>query len=130
MMKAIRYLVLMGMALASLCVPRSACAQVSSTPTAAPVVVVPPNGATAGDVPNGIKALITSFDQLREKFLAAQNLLQIQLKHATTAAERQQIREELQANRQAFLAALKSIRLQLKDELAALKNKISHQEFL
>jgi hypothetical protein len=44
----------------------------------------------------------------------AQNLLLIQLKNATTAAERQQIRAELQANRKAFLDALRDFRQQLK----------------
>jgi hypothetical protein len=36
----------------------------------------------------------------------------------------------LQDNRQAFLDALKDFRSQLKDDLTALKGKISHAEFL
>ncbi len=74
--------------------------------------------------------MIRNFDATRDSFLAAQNLLQIKLRNATTATERQQIRAELQANREAFLAALRAFRQQLKTELAALKGKISHEEFL
>jgi hypothetical protein len=74
--------------------------------------------------------MITSFDQTRDKFLASQNLLLIKLKNATTAVEREQIRERLQANRRAFLDALRDFRQQLKNELAALKGKVSHEEFL
>ena len=53
-----------------------------------------------------------------------------QLKNATTPSDREQIRQQVQANRQSFLDALRSFREQLKDELAALKGKISHEEFL
>jgi soluble cytochrome b562 len=129
-MKAVRYLILTGMAVASLCAASSAWAQVSSTPSMPPVTVVPPTATDLAGVPKGIQILIGNFNLLREKFLAAQNLLQSQLKNATTATERQQIRAQLQANRQAFLDALKDFRQQLKSELTALKGKISHEEFL
>jgi hypothetical protein len=131
-MNAVRNLILTGMALVSLFAPNTARAQVATTPPGAtpPVVVVPNNGTDLVVVPKGIKTMITSFAQTRDKYLAAQDLLLIQFKHATTAAEREQIRLQLQANRKAFLDALKGFRQQLKDELAALKGKISHEEFL
>jgi len=126
-MKAIRYLILAGIVVASLCASRSVWAQASAIP---PVVVVPQDGRDLAAVPPEIKTLIINFDQTRDKYLAAQDLLLIKLKNATTAAEREQIRAQLQANRQAFLAALKAFRQTLKDELTALKRKISHEEFL
>jgi hypothetical protein len=133
-MKTVRYLFLTGMAVASLCGSRSVLAQVSSTPAKTnplpPLTMVPPTATPLGGVPPAIKTMITSFDITRDNYLAAQNLLLIQIKKATTATERQQIRAELQANRQAFLAALRHFRQQLKTELAALKGKISHEEFL
>jgi len=124
-MKTIRHLLLTGIAVASLCGTCTLWAQSNATP---PIAVAPRDG--LGGVPPAVQTLVSSFDQTRDKYLKEQNLLLIKLKHATTAAEREQIREELQANRQAFLAALKSFREQLKDELAALKGKISHEEFL
>lgn len=132
-MNAVRHLILTVMAVAGFCASPKVWAQASSTPQshgAPPVTVVGPNAASVGDVPPSIRSMITSFNAARERFLAAQNLLLIKLKNATTAPERQQIRAELQANRQAFLEALRSFREQLKTELAALKGKISHEEFL
>jgi flagellar biosynthesis/type III secretory pathway protein FliH len=90
--------------------------------------VLPHNG-TSG-VPSGVRTLIASFDQTRDHFLATQAQLQSSLRNATTAAQREQIRQQLQTNRQAFLAALKTFREQLKDDLAAIKGKISHEEYL
>jgi cytochrome oxidase Cu insertion factor (SCO1/SenC/PrrC family) len=80
--------------------------------------------------PADIKILIISFDKTRDTFLAQQAVLLAKLKNATTDAERAAIREQLQDNRQAFLAALKDFRSTLKEDLAALKGKISHEEFL
>jgi len=80
--------------------------------------------------PKDIQILIISFDQTRDKYLVEQDLLLIKLKHATTEEEREQIREQLQDNRQAFLQSLQGFREQLKDDLVALKGKISHEEFL
>ena len=129
-MKAVRYLILMGVAVASVCASGSARAQASATATPPPVTVVSPTAVDLTGVPKDIRTLIFNFNLLRDKFLAEQNALLIKLKNATTATERQQIREQLQANRQAFLAALKDFRQQLKSELTALKGKISHEEFL
>jgi soluble cytochrome b562 len=128
-MNAIRFLILTGIVAATFCASRSVWAQVAATPPTPPVVV-PQDGRQLGGVPPEIRTLIVSFDQTRDKYLAAQDLLLIKLKNATTATEREQIRAQLQANRQAFLDALKSFRQQLKDELKALKGKISHEEFL
>jgi hypothetical protein len=130
-MKTIRYLILAGITVASLCGPRTVWAQAGSTP---PVVVVPDNDRDLYQdlrgAPKDIQVLIISFDQTRDKYLAEQDLLLIKLKNATTAEEREKIREQLQDNRQAFLEALTDFREQLKDELVALKGKISHAEFL
>jgi hypothetical protein len=125
-MKTIRYLILTGLAVASLCAPRAVLAQTDPTP---PVVVVPHDGDLTG-VPADIKTLIKDFGATRDTYLAQQDLLLAQLKTATTAAEREQIREQLQANRDSFLDELKEFRTQLKDDLEALKGKISHEEFL
>jgi hypothetical protein len=120
------------MVVLSLWAPRHAWAQTSTTPPTAtpPVTVTPPNGADFAGIPKDIRALLRSFNLTRDQFLAAQDLLRIKLNHATTASERERIREELQANRRAFLTAQNAIRLQIKEELAALKGKISHEEFL
>jgi hypothetical protein len=125
-MKTIRYLILTGMMVASLCGPRVVWAQASGTSAAA---VVPSDGILPG-APSDIKTLIVDFAVTRDKFLAKQDLLLLKLSNATTAAERAQIREQLQDNRDAFLAELKSFRTELKDDLVALKGKISHEEFL
>jgi hypothetical protein len=125
-MKTIRYLILTGMTVASLCGPRAVWAQASGTPA---VVVVPSDGILPG-APDGIKTLIVDFAVTRDKYLAHQDLLLLKLSNATTAAEREAIREQLQDNRQAFLAELQDFRTQLKDDLVALKGKISHEEFL
>jgi hypothetical protein len=127
-MKAIRYWILAGIATASFCATRSVWAQASAVPP--PVVVVPRSDSAASNLPKDVKTLISNFARERDKYLAEQDALLIKLKNATTAAEREQIRAQLQANRQAFLAALKAFRLRLKDELTALKGKISHEEFL
>jgi mevalonate kinase len=131
-MKTIRYLLLTGMTVASLCGARSVLAQ--TTTTTPPVVVVPNDDKDLYQdlrgVPKVLQTLIVSFDKTRDKYLAAQDLLLRKLKDATTAAEREQIRDQLQENRQDFLAALKSFREQLQDDLTALKGKISHEEFL
>jgi len=80
-------------------------------------------------VPDNIKALILSFDQTRDQYLREQRLLLIKLHNATTPEEREQIREQLQTNRQAFLDALKSFREQLRDDIQNLTQKISRAEF-
>jgi ABC-type transporter MlaC component len=87
-------------------------------------------GPAAAGVPKEIQSLIDTFNKARDQFLAQQAALLAQLKSATTASEREQIRLQVQANRQSFLATLKDFREQLKAELAALKGKISHEEFL
>jgi hypothetical protein len=122
-MKVIRNLILTGVTCAALAGAGAVFAQ--STP---PVTTAPPTG-TAG-LPAEIVTLITSFDTTRDAYLAQQAALLGQLKNATTAAEREAIRDALQANRTAFLAELKTFRTQLVDDIKALKLKISHAEFL
>lgn len=119
-----RRLILGAITVAALCAPRL----VVADPTTPPPVVVPHDDTTG--IPADIKTLITSFDQTRDTYLAAQLTLLAQLKGATTAADREQIRDELQSNREAYLAELKTFRTQLKDDLIALKGKITHEELL
>ena len=130
-MKTFRCLILAGIAVASLCGSRTVYAQASTTPQ---IVVVPHDDKDLyrdlRGAPKDIQTLIIGFDQARDKYLAKQDLLLIKLKNATTPEEREKIREQLQDNRQAFLDALKDFRTQLKDDLLALKGKISHEEFL
>jgi hypothetical protein len=126
-MKTIRYLVMAGISIASVCAPRAVLAQ--TTPTPPPVVVVPHDGILPG-APAGVKTLILDFAAVRDIYLAKQDVLLAKLANATTTAERDAIREQLQDNRQAFLDLLKSFRTKLEDDLTALKGKISHEEFL
>jgi hypothetical protein len=130
-MKTIRSLFLAVITLAGLSVPLNLQAQTSPTPT--PAVTVAPNGDSGQDLkglPPAVQALLVNFDLTRDQFLVKQDLLLIKLKDATTDAEREAIRVKLQANRDAFLLSIQAFREALKDELAALKGKISHKEFL
>jgi hypothetical protein len=134
-MKNIRHLLLMGIAIAGLCAAHTAGAQTATTtPPSTTPPIVPPTAVTPGDIlkgiPEDIRVLIVDFAVTRDKYLAKQDLLLLKLSNATTAAERQQIRDELQDNRADYLAELKEFRTQLKDDLEALKGKISHEEFL
>ena len=128
-MKTIRYLILAGISLASLCGPRVVLSQ-TVTP---PVVVVPHDDQDLHrdlrGAPDNIKNLIISFDQTRDKYLVEQAVLLAKFKNATTPEEREKIREQLQDNRALFLSDLQAFRTQLKDDLALLKDKISHEEF-
>lgn len=80
-------------------------------------------------VPDSVKTLVMTFDQTRDKYLQQQQLLLAKLRQASTPEEREQIREQLQGNRQDFLADLKNFREELRGDLQALKGKISHAEF-
>ena len=101
-----------------------------------PTVEVPRSGNDHADnralnnvnVPPEIKTLITTFETTRDKYLAEQKTLLGTLKGAATA-DREKIREDLQSNRAAFLAELKTFRDTLKTDLQDLKGKINHQEF-
>lgn len=80
-------------------------------------------------VPDNVKTLIVNFDKQRDQYLQQQHLLMVKLRSATTKAERDAIRDQLQANRKEFLADLKAFRQELRSDLLALKGKISHAEF-
>jgi hypothetical protein len=123
---------------ANLVCPRSVLAADSATPTQQPPTVLPQGRGDTSDsglqrdlrgVPDSIKNLILTFDQNRDKYLQQQNLLQIKMKHASTSDERDQLRQQLQANRQEFLAELKSFRDELRNDLQDLRGKIGHAEF-
>jgi hypothetical protein len=131
-MKAIRHFIRAIIAAATLLASRGIEAQTTGTSasTSSNVVLVTRNSPNLAGVPTGVRDLITGFELLRDQFLATQDALSVQLRHATTASEREQIRLKLQANRDAFLAALRGFRQQLQEELTALKGKISHEEFL
>jgi hypothetical protein len=121
-MKAIRHLILIGLTAAAMVATSVVCAQPPPTTPA-------PHDGTAG-LPPAIATLITSFDTTRDTYLVAQGKLLGELKSATTATEREAIRDQLQANRTAFLAELKTFRTQLKTDIATLKGKITHAELL
>jgi hypothetical protein len=136
-MKAACYWILAMICAAGICSPPDAKAQTSANPPAnatasGPISVSPAaaGGFAPAAVPKEIQSLIETFNQTRDQYLAQQSALLVQLKHATTPSEREQIRFQVQANRQSFLETLKTFREQLKDELAALKLKISHEEFV
>jgi hypothetical protein len=133
-MKSFRILLTLTAALANLVCPRSVLAADTPSPSSAPPTVVP-----QGDdrdlqrdlrgVPDNVKSLILTFDQTRDKYLQQQNLLLIKLRHASTPSEQEQIRQQLQANRQEFLTDLRGFRDELRTDLQALKGKIGHAEF-
>lgn len=132
-MKSLRILLMLAAAMASLVCPRSALAG-DTTSTAPPTVV--PQGRGDHDlqrdlhgVPGNVANLIVTFDQTRDQYLQQQNLLLIKLRHASTPQEQDQLRQQLQANRQEFLSDLKSFRQELQNDLQDLKGKISHAEF-
>jgi hypothetical protein len=129
---AIRHAILTVIAVISVFASQVVWAQTTAVPPTASssVVVVSHNPTALSGVPPAIRNMITTFDLTRDRFLANQEVLYTQLRHATTQEEREQIRLQLQANRQSFLATLNGFRNQLKDELTALKGKISHEEFL
>lgn len=132
-MKLFRILLTLAAAVANLVCPRSALA--ADTPSNPPATVVPQDGDDRDlqrdlrGVPDNVKTLILTFDQTRDKYLAQQNLLLIKLKHATTPGEQEQLRAQLQANRQDFLNELRNFRDDLRNDLQALKGKIGHAEF-
>jgi hypothetical protein len=129
-MKVVRYLLTIGAAAASLFCPRA----LADDPTTTPPTVVPADRDDRDllrdlkGAPANVKTLILNFDQTADKYLAQQRQLLLKLKNATTTDQRQAIRDQLQQNRQAFLAELKTFRQQLRDDLQALKGKITHPE--
>lgn len=130
-MKAIRILLAVVTGVAGLLCPPSGIAQ--TTPPTAPVVV-PKDPNDAGllkdlkGAPDNVKDLIVNFDKNADKYLLKQRALLTRFKNATTPEDRSAIREQLQDNRQTFLTELKTFRAQLKEDLAALKGKISGAE--
>lgn len=71
-----------------------------------------------------VKKLVQTFDTTRDKDLAEQRTLLVKLQ-AATPEERDRIRQDLQANRDAFMADLKSFREELRKDLVDLKRKTS-----
>jgi len=133
-MKLLRILLTLTAAVANLVGPRLVLAADTSSP--APPLVVPQDRDDSNlqhdlrGVPTNIKTLILTFDQTRDKFLQQQGLLLIRLHNASTAQERDQVRKQLQANRQDFLSELKGFRDELRTDLNAAKIKLGQTEFL
>lgn len=131
-MKMFRVLLMVGAAAVSLSCPRA----LSADATPPPPTVVPQDRDDRDllrdlrGAPDNVKSLILNFDQVADKYLQKQRRLLLKLKNATTDAERAAIREQLQDNREAFLAELKSFRQELRADLVALKGKITHAEVL
>src|SRR5690242_6494584 len=106
-MKSFRMLLTLTAAVANLVSRSSVLA--ADAPSSPPTTVVPQNRddrdlqRDLSGVPDNIKNLILTFDQTRDKFLQQQNLLKIKLLHASTPSEQEQIRQQLQANRQEFM---------------------------
>jgi hypothetical protein len=124
---------MLAAAVANLVCPLGALA--ADTGTATPPTVVP-QGRDNRDlmrdlrgVPDNVKTLIMTFDQTRDKYLQQQRLLLAKMRHAATPEQQDQIRQQLQANRQDFLTELKSFREELRTDLQSLKGKIGHAEF-
>jgi hypothetical protein len=129
-MKMFRVLLMVGTAAASLICPRTVLADATVTP---PTVV--PQDRDDRDLlrdlkgaPDNVKTLILNFDQVADKYLQQQRQLLLKLKNAATDAQRAALREQLQDNRAAFLAELKSFRQALRTDLTALKGKLTHAE--
>lgn len=131
-MKLLRNLLLTSAVGVCLLSGRALLADDSTTP---PPVVVPPDRDDRDlirdlkNAPDSVKTLIMNFDQVRDDYLKDQQALLAKLKGATKE-QREKIREQLQDNRLAFLAELKTFRQDLRKDLKALKDKISHAEFL
>lgn len=133
-MKPFRLFVALCAAVANLACPRAVLG--ADTSAASPPTVVPQDRGADRDllrdlrgVPDSVKTLIVTFDQTRDKYLQQQQLLLVKLRHAATPQEQDQIRQQIQANRQDFLTDLKGFREQLRTDLQALKGKIGHAEF-
>jgi hypothetical protein len=129
------YVIAGAMALSMFSVQTILAADATTTTTTTtpktPPVEVPRSGNDHADnralnnvnVPVEIKKLISDFDGTRDAYLAKQKEI------LKGAADRETIRAELQKNRAAFLAELKTFRDTLKQDLQDLKVKINHQEF-
>jgi hypothetical protein len=128
-MKTLRILLTVGAAAVSLICPRTVLAQATT-----PATVVPQDRDDRDllrdlkGVPQDLQTLILNFDKQRDQYLLQQRQLLIKLKNATTDAEREAIREKLQANRAEFLADLKSFRQDLKADIKAERANITHGE--
>jgi hypothetical protein len=61
--------------------------------------------------------------------LQQQQLLRIRLLHSASPSEQDQIRLQLQSNRQDFLNELTGFRNELRTDLEGLKPKLGHKEF-
>lgn len=124
-MNSLRVSLAISAALLSLLAPQALAAD-----TTPPKVVPQDPGATdpvrvLRGVPDNVKTLVLSFNQTRDQYLAQQQSLRSKLQQATTADVREQLRQQMQANRQQFLADLQSFRQELRDDLATMKPKVA-----
>ena len=96
--------------------------------TGSPPVVVVEQGKDPGKILGNLKGLVQKFQSERDAYLAQQNQLQAKLNNATTPGQREAIRNQLQKNRDEFLADLKSYREDLKEMVSQLKGKLNNAE--
>ncbi len=104
----------------------NALADTTNTPPTKPPTVLPPKLDLA-KLPPELRALITDFIADRDHYLDKQKALLAKLQGATDE-QRAIIRQQLQANREAFLEEAQSFRKEIKEQLAELKLKIHNEE--
>jgi hypothetical protein len=121
-MKYLKTLIALAISLGFSGMGTSALAQ-STNPT--PPVVVETGKVP---IPADIKALIAKFEADRSAFLTEQKALWAELKNATTEAQREAIRQDLQDNRNDFIAQQKQVRMEIKHEVEELKGKLNNAE--
>jgi hypothetical protein len=122
-MKAIKVLAIAG-AIWSAVMAGSVNAQTNAPP---PVVVDKYKDNIPAELKE-IKALVTAFEVKRDAYVAEQKALLAKLKNATTDAQRNVIRGQLQDNRQQFMAELRNFREDLHHELQEIKQIVHSQE--
>jgi len=107
-------------------------AAMAQTNTATPPGTTPPVTSATGKtaVPADLQALVKKFEKERKAYLAKQKQLEAALQNATTPEERDAIRAALQTDRDDFLADLKDIRQDLKQEITELKDKLNNAELI
>jgi len=100
----------------------SADASVSASAT-----VVVEKGKVGEKTSQEVKTLIKAFEAKRDKFVAEEKALTARLK-TVSGEQREFIRDRIQDNRQAFLADVRLLRQELREELNDLKGKVRNDE--
>ncbi len=103
-------------AIGSSLIGNSLLADTNTTTTSPTPPVVVPSKPDFSKLPPEVRAMIKDFQSTRDSYQAKQLALLAQLK-GSSAAQREAIREQLQANRQAFLDEVQAFRIEIKHEL-------------